>query len=139
VTPEQITVVRANADVVLRNPERFGRRYHERLSSAAPEVGALFPDAGGQRGRLVDEVVRVAGAVGDFERFVGQARSLGARHEGYGVRPEHYAVMGGVLVETLAEVVGASFDDSAADAWRCLYLLLSELMMDGAARSLFTN
>ena len=138
VTPEQLATVGATAAVVAHDRDGFGRHFYERLFAQAPEAPPLFPDVRDEQHReLVGELLFVCGAVADLDRCLADARALGARLVGYGLRPELYPVLGRALVDTLADVVGPAFDAEAAEAWRRLYLLVSEAMLEGAAGDLF--
>jgi len=137
-TPQQLEAVVATAAVVAHDRDGFGRTFYERLCSEAPDMRAFFADAmHEQHLELIDELLFVCGEVADLDRCVASSRALGARLAGYGLRPEHYAVLGGALVDGLAEVVGPDFDSDTAEAWRRLYLLVSEAMLEGAAGNLF--
>ena len=53
---------------------------------------------------------------------------LGERHRGYGVLPEYYNVVGGVLIETLQETFAEKFTDDVKGAWVAAFALISTIM-----------
>jgi hemoglobin-like flavoprotein len=53
---------------------------------------------------------------------------LGERHHGYGVEPEHYELVGGVLIRTLDEALGERFTDEVCQAWSAAFQLISSVM-----------
>jgi hemoglobin-like flavoprotein len=138
VTPEQLELVRATVGDVAARPEVFSTQFYDRLFSMAPETRDLFPDdLAEQRRKLAEEFTFLASAVDDLPRFVERARDLGARHHRYGVRPDHYAVVGKVLLAALADVLGARWDRPTMLAWQRLYWLMAETMLEGSTDSAF--
>ena len=59
-------------------------------------------------------------------------RSLGARHAGYRVRPEHYDTVGSAFILTLEQGLGAAFTAEARAAWVELYGVIASTMQEGA-------
>jgi hemoglobin-like flavoprotein len=134
VTPEQLDRVAATLGSLHEHGDRFAVAFYDRLFELAPEARALFPgDLTEQRGKLVAELTFLAEAVRDLDDLVGRARDLGARHHGYGVRPSHYRIVEQALLAGLVEVLGDGFDTGTESAWRALYWLIAETMMEGAA------
>jgi hemoglobin-like flavoprotein len=59
-------------------------------------------------------------------------RQLGARHGGYGVQPQHYAMVGDALMKTLALGLGDAFDEPTRNAWATMYGVVSRTMIEAA-------
>ena len=138
-SPDHLELVASSARRLNDDPDRFGSTFYNRLFELAPETRALFPvDLDEQSGKLVDEIVFLAGAAGDLDRFLADARDLGARHARYGVRPEHFVPVGDALLTAL-ETARDDWDDEMARAWGSLYRLVSEAMLDGSTADLFAG
>jgi hemoglobin-like flavoprotein len=60
---------------------------------------------------------------------------MGARHATYGVRPEHYPIVGAALLESLAEVGGTAWLDEYTRAWADAYQVVQDAMLSGAAEA----
>jgi hemoglobin-like flavoprotein len=139
-TPEQMQLVRHTATIVTAQSERFGTRFYERLFSAEPSLRGLFgSDMTEQRGKIVDELGFLIGAVDDLDTFVEEARSLGSRHHRYGARHAHYRLVEEALIGTLAELAGPDWNEASATAWHHLYNLIAESMIEGSANHLFES
>ena len=139
-TPEQLDAVARSVVAVRANADRFSRTFYERMFTRLPDARALFPeDLAEQRGKLVNELAFLAEAAQDMPAFVERARELGARHRRYGVRPADYPVVAEALFEAFAAVLGPDFDNDLAAAWRRLYSLIAETMLEGAAGSTFAG
>ena len=55
--------------------------------------------------------------------------SLGTKHVGYGVVPEHYAVVGEALIATLGDALGDAFDAETKGAWVAVYGIVQKTMI----------
>ena len=67
----------------------------------------------------------------DGDRIVPSLRALGARHVGYGAQPAHFAVVGGVLLASMAEVAGDAWRPEYETAWAEAYGLVAGVMLEG--------
>ena len=47
-------------------------------------------------------------------------REMGQRHAGYGVKPEHYSVVGGAFLWTLSQTLESDFSPEVRQAWTAL-------------------
>ena len=56
---------------------------------------------------------------------------LGARHVRYGVRPEHFDVVGGALLWTLEQGLGERFTPTVRDAWVAAWDVIADAMQTG--------
>ena len=99
-------------DLVAPRGEELMDIFYARLFAAAPSVRPLFAgtDLRRQKAMLLSALVLVRRSLRDMDAMVPTLRELGARHVGYGARPEHYLVVGEVLIASLAELAG--------EAWR---------------------
>ena len=137
-TPEQRTIVQSTVMVVERESDQFSTVLYDRLFALDGEIRTLFPaDITQQRTQLVDGLSFFAATIGDLPTFIEDARRLGARHHRYGVGPEYFGLMERALLEALRSVLGDDFTDDVERAWRCLYRLIAETMLEGSAGELF--
>ena len=54
---------------------------------------------------------------------------LGTKHVGYGVVPEHYAIVGEALIATLGDALGDAFDAETKAAWVAVYGIVQKTMI----------
>ncbi len=64
------------------------------------------------------------------EQLVAEIREMGKRHLGYGVRPEHYAMVGDALLWTLERGLGTDWTPETAEAWGACYTLIAGVMQE---------
>ena len=107
--------------------------FYERLFEVAPGVRPLFEaDMADQQKKLLAALVRIVQAVDKPDELVPYLAALGRRHTTYGAKPEHYAVVGDVLLWTFERVLGPAFTPEVRAAWGSAYGAVSELMREAA-------
>lgn len=137
-TPEHVALIRQTSLMVEQAGERFAHRFYERLFELHPSASQLFPaDPAPHRGKLVVELSQLAALAENLPAFLETASELGARHQTDGVVADDYPAVGDALVDAVADAVGPAWTPEAACAWRCLYCLMFEAMLEGAAGRLF--
>ena len=82
--------------------------------------------------RLMGMIGSAPGRSSNCRALLPVLRSLGARHAGYQVRPEHYDTVGTALILTLEQGLGAAFTPEARAAWVELYGVIARTMLEGA-------
>lgn len=127
---EQAALIRKSFVRVLARREEFSYALYDRLFSVVPEARSLFSsDMVAQREKLVATLAFVVNGASNLGELTNEVRELGRRHRAYGVEMAHYGILRGVLVDTLAEIVGNEFTPDVAAAWAALYDELAEAMM----------
>jgi nitric oxide dioxygenase len=63
---------------------------------------------------------------------VPKLRDLGARHVKYGAEPEHYPVVGEVLIASMAEIAGPAWRPEYERAWGKAFGIVAGAMLEGA-------
>lgn len=107
--------------------------FYRRLFELDPEIRHLFVrDPEDQGRRLMAMLDFAISRLDRVEMIVATLEQLGLRHVGYGVRDEHYDVVGAALLWTLEAGLGARFDREAKAAWSSAYQLLADTMRAGA-------
>ena len=127
-TPEELDLIRQDAEVVRRRADVFADGFYDALFEIAPDTRRLFSvDLLEQRGKLVDELtflVDAATAYGSGHDthgvFLDRARELGRRHAGYGVRGEDYPAVGEALMASLHSIVDG-WNETHHRAWNTLF------------------
>jgi hemoglobin-like flavoprotein len=73
--------------------------------------------------QMIDKALGMLGP--DIELLTDILLDLGAKHVGYGVKPEYFPSMGRALIYAVKEQLGDSFSDEMKDAWVEVYGALS--------------
>ena len=72
------------------------------------------------------------GKLNDLETLVPILQNLAIRHDGYGVKKEHYQIVGDALLKTLGQGLGEDFIPEVKDAWTSVYGTMSEVMISAS-------
>src|ERR1700749_144711 len=117
-TPDQIKLVQDSFAKVAPISDQAAIIFYAPLFEVAPSVKAMFPeDMAEQRKKLMATLAVVVNGLSDLPSVLPAASALAKRHVGYGVRPEHYSVVGGPLLWTLERGLGVQWTPALADAW----------------------
>ena len=121
-------------DVVAPRGDELMDEFYRGLFEAAPAVMPLFADTDLQRQKtmLLGTLVLLRKSLSDLNAIVPKLRELGARHVAYGAQPEHYPVVGEVLIAAMATVAGAAWRYEHERAWREAFGIVAGAMLDGA-------
>ena len=108
--------------------------FYSRLFSVAPSVKPLFAgtDLKRQKAMLLAALVLLRRSLRDLDSVTPALRELGARHVRYGALPEHYPVVGEVLIFSMAQVAGDAWSADYEAAWTEAFTLVAGAMLDGA-------
>ena len=130
-----IDALEASFDNVAPRGDELMDVFYGRLFAVAPAVRRLFTgtDLKRQKGMLLAALVLLRKSLRNLEAVTPTLRDLGARHVRYGAMPEHYPVVGQVLIASMAEVAGDSWTVEYELAWTEAYDVVSGAMLDGAA------
>ena len=134
-TPTQIELVQSSFAKVALISDQAAAIFYSRLFDMAPEVRSLFKGDMVEQGRkLMTMLGSVTRQLNQLDTLVPVAERLAERHVGYGAVPEHYAVVGAALIDTLDEGLGADFTPDVRTAWETAYGTLSGVMIAAAEK-----
>ena len=130
-TPEDVARVVETAPLVHEDTVMISR-FYDVLFERHPELRPMFPeDMELQVHRFTAEIEALARAMPDLREVEDRASALGARHQRYGVRPDHFPAIRDALLDVLGERLGDRFTPEHRVSWARAYNLLAEIMMDG--------
>ena len=132
-----ITVLENSFDLIAERPQELVDRFYDNLFSNAPSIRALFAntDMRAQKRALLGALVALRRSLRDLPSIAPFLADLGARHANYGVRAEHYQVVGAALLETMAELGGSAWNPSFTAEWAHAYQVVAKIMVDGAKQA----
>ncbi|GAB3047491.1 globin family protein [Intrasporangium mesophilum] len=121
-------------DLIAPRGDELMDAFYSRLFTVAPGVRPLFAgtDLLRQKGMLLAALVLLRRSLRDLDSVVPKLRDLGARHVRYGALPEHYPVVGEVLLAAMAQVAGDAWTEQYERAWAAAYGVVAAVMIDGA-------
>jgi hemoglobin-like flavoprotein len=125
-------------DLVAPRGDELMDVFYESLFAAAPAVEPLFAgtDLKQQKAMLLSTLVLLRKSLRNLEAIVPKLRELGARHVEYGAQPEHYPVVGSVLIASMAVVAGEEWTMEFERAWSAAFDIVAGAMIEGAKAAL---
>jgi methyl-accepting chemotaxis protein len=120
-------------DLVAPRGDDLMDEFYGRLFEAAPAVKPLFADTElpRQKAMLLGTLVLLRKSLRDLDAIVPKLRELGARHAAYGAQPEHYPVVGEVLIAAMASVAGDAWQPEHERAWSQTFAIVAGAMLEG--------
>ena len=117
--------------VVEREPAitaRFYGIFFDRYPQVVPMFSRNTPEK--QQEMLTGALVAVLDHLEDAPWLASTLRTLGRRHEGYGVTPEMYGWVGECLLAAMAEVAGDDWSAEVEQAWVDAYGAIVSLTLN---------
>jgi hemoglobin-like flavoprotein len=132
-----IETLETTFDLVAPRGQELMDIFYARLFTAAPAVTPLFAntDLKRQKAMLLSTLVLLRKSLRKLDAILPTLHQLGARHVAYGAKPEHYPVVGRVLIASLAEVAGEAWRVEHELAWAAAFEVIAHAMLTGAAEA----
>lgn len=123
-------------DLLAPRGDELVDRFYRRLFETAPSTKALFANADIERQKqsLLATLITLRESLRDLDLILPDLEELGARHVDYGAKPEHYPVVGQVLLSTMQELAGSAWKPEYTTAWTEAYLAVQGVMLRGAEK-----
>ncbi len=133
-TTKQIELIKSSwALVGTIDPEIVGSLFYNHLFEIAPETKHMFRNSMPEQSRkLLAMLGYIISKLNNLNDIVYEIVKLAQRHVNYGVREEHYTVVGGALLWTLEKGLGDNWNEELKEAWTSCYMTLSSAMIDAA-------
>jgi hemoglobin-like flavoprotein len=130
-----LDVLETSFDLVAPRGDELMDEFYSGLFEAAPAVKPLFANADlkRQKAMLLGTLVLLRKSLRNLDAIVPKLRELGARHVAYGAQPEHYPVVGEVLIGAMATVAGSAWKPEYEGAWAKAFGVVAGAMIEGAA------
>jgi hemoglobin-like flavoprotein len=131
-----LEALESSFDLVAPRGDELMDEFYSRLFEAAPAVKPLFPeDMRRQKTMLLGALVLLRKSLRDLDAIVPKLRELGARHVAYGAEPEHYPVVGAVLIASMAAIAGDAWTSEFEAAWSEAFEIVAATMLEGAEQA----
>ena len=134
-TGEQIQLVKKTWRLLRDvDPVLLGDVFYGRLFMEYPMLRSLFKSPmEDQYKKLIDTISVVVVRLESLDELTPAIQELAQRHVNYGVKPEHYDVVGAALLWTLEKGLGRDWTPAVAEAWTICYQTLAATMLAGAS------
>ena len=133
-TSKQIDLVKTTWAIVAKmDPVTVGGLFYGRLFEIAPQLKHMFrspvPE---QSKKLLAMINYVIIKLDKLEDILDEVTKLAQRHVKYGVKPDHYGLVGEALLWTLEKGLGGNWNSEVKEAWSNCYQVLSSAMINAS-------
>jgi len=98
----------------------------------------MFPEnMEAQYRKLIEMLNVIVARLEKLDELKSEITSMAERHVSYGVKPQHYNLVGVALIWTLQKALGNEWDDETKAAWINCYTILSGTMITASKKSIF--
>lgn len=132
-TPDETELIRNSFRIVSQDSPQAANRFYRILFERSPHLRHMFlNDMEQQGGMLMSKLGLIVAELQNIPGLVPVLEDLALRHVAYGVKPQHYALVGDALLQMLAEVLAEDFTPATRAAWVKAYDDVSRLMIRSA-------
>jgi hemoglobin-like flavoprotein len=134
ITTAQVTLIKNSWKKLQKiDPLVIGDIFYSKLFLEAPPVQHLFTSPRKeQSNKLIATLAVVVSKLEQPGVITHAVQQLALRHVNYGVKPQHYELVGAVLLFTLQQGLGDDWNKDLAEAWSACYNMLANTMMNAA-------
>ena len=132
-TVQQTTIVQSSFRSVLPMSSSPGELFYKRLFEIDPAIAPLFKRGMKEQSEQFMRVLALAvGGLSSISTLAPMVKQLGARHAGYGVKPEHYDAFRRALLWMLAAILQDAYTEEVREAWSTAYSMIAGIMKEAA-------
>ena len=138
-TPFDPRLIQESFALVEGEADKLASHFYALLFLEDPTLRDLFPpmmDA--HRDRLITGLITLVHRAHDSEALEEYVRQLGRDHRRFGVRPEHYSVVGQCLLSTLRRFAGPRWTAEMDGCWYAAFQRVAGLMVEAANEAAHT-
>lgn len=130
------TILRSSFELVIDRAPDLTMRFYEILFERYPQLSRLFTrDRTAQSKMLAGALAAVLDHLEDAPWLEATLGALGAKHVGYGVTDEMYAMVGDALLATFEEIAAEAWTDEVCTQWTAAFGAIAAMMQAGARQA----
>lgn len=127
-------LLQESLELVAPQADELVASFYGKLFTEHPEVRGLFAeDLTPQRERLLNAIIALVRNFDRPQELEPVLAAMGRAHVRYGASLGSYAVVGSILLDTLAQYAGAAWTPAHAAAWERAYTFAAGTMMAAGA------
>jgi len=113
------------------DPALVGDVFYSKLFAENPSLRRMFPkQMDEQYKKLINMLSIIVARLDHIDELTADIEAMAQRHAGYGVKPEHYRLVGSALLWVLEHGLGKDWNDDVKEAWQNCYTLLADTMIN---------
>ena len=132
-----ILIIKNSWSYLINQSDEVGLLFYNKLFELDPGLKSMFHnDMDGQIQKFMDLITFTVTRLQKITDIENELDALAMRHLTYGVRPQHYQLMGKALLWAFEKSLGDLWNEETNNAWRELYNFLALSMMRSAGPNL---
>jgi hemoglobin-like flavoprotein len=137
ITPHEISLIKKSWSIFRDiEPSVVADVFYTRLFLENPELRRMFPSSMDEQYKKLIEMLNIVVArLERVDELTGDIAAMARRHKDYGVRPEHYNMVGRALLWTLQRGLNGEWTQEVKSAWINCYATLSGTMISATRES----
>jgi hemoglobin-like flavoprotein len=130
-TEEQIALVKNSWKIFCKiDAGLIGDVFYSKLFLENPKLRQMFPSSMEQQyEKLINMLSVIISKLDRLSDITEDIKVMALRHEGYGVKPQHYRLVGNALLWTMERGCGKDWNDKVKEAWFACYTKLAGTMI----------
>lgn len=119
------------------DPVLVGDTFYSKLFADHPVLRKMFSDnMESQYQKLIDMLSTIVVRLDKLTELSNDIIAMAHRHEGYGVKPFHYKLVGDALLWTLKQGLGKDWTTDVETAWTSCYNTLASKMINSSSSTI---
>ncbi|ESP91075.1 MULTISPECIES: globin family protein [Pseudoalteromonas] len=133
ISQRQKQLVQASFVKVEPISEQAADIFYTTLFEYDPSLKSLFKNSMKSQGQKLMATLKVAvNSLDDLDALVPVLQKLAERHVNYGVKPEHFTLVGNALLYTLKKGLGSDWNSELRQAWIDVFKVVATVMKNHA-------
>ena len=129
-TEHQQHLVQSSFEVLVDNVDVAAQTFYDHLFALDPSLRSMFASDIKQGRKLMQMFLTLVNGLNEPDNLIPELSALGKRHVTYGVKPEHFPIVGKALLQTVERALGDDFTPDMAAAWQMTYDELKQIVIE---------
>ncbi len=127
-------LLRDSFAIVAPHKDQLANTFYHHLFKHNPSVVHLFAKTNmkEQKNKLLASIAFVVNSIDNPNKVLPALEEMGARHNNYGTKEEHYPAVGASMIYALAQTAGSRWNAEYERAWVDAYDVISKTMIKGS-------
>ena len=136
-TDKHIDIIKSTIPLLENAGPTLTGHFYQRMFRLNPELKNIFNMANQHSGRqqfaLFEAIAAYAKNIENLEVLTTAVERIAQKHTSFNIKPDHYAIVGHHLIETLRELASDAFTTDVEEAWTAAYKFLAQIFIDREA------
>lgn len=133
VTDQHIAIVKQTIPLLEQTGPKLTEHFYTRMFHHNPELKHIFnmshQHSGNQSVALFNALAAYARHIDNLPALAAAVERIAHKHTSFDIQPEHYAIVGHHLIETLRELAGNQFTADIEEAWTAAYQQIADIFI----------